>query len=454
VRTPAPSIDRKRSRPLMALAAAVLLAMLATLACARDDSNAAGRGDEGEPVPTVWKATTPEPDGIRGRWREARGIAVTPEQQAELERLGTLGYLAGGSAAPSWSGVTVHDETRSWDGLNLYVSGDFAGARLMDMDGNTVHEWHCEFDTAWPDRHKEAASERGAEYWFHAHLFKNGDIIGVFNGLGLVKLDRDSNIIWRYEGGPHHDLHVADDGTIHAISHREKIDPRIHGGKDVLEDAVTVLSSEGRELRRISLLEAFWNSDYASWIKAPVVNRATRAIDLFHTNQIVELDGRLADRIPAFRRGNFLLSMRNLNLLAVLDPRSEEIVWTMAGMWLQQHCPSVLEDGSILLFDNQGDYGRSRILEFDPVTQEVGWMYKGNSENEFASELFGSAQRLPNGNTLIAESHYGRAFEVTRGGDIVWEYYNPARAGDDDELIGNLFRIDRLPQDFPTDWLE
>ena len=37
----------------------------------------------------------------------------------------------------------------------------------------------------------------------------------------------------------------------------------------------------------------------------------------------------------------------------------------------------------------------------------------------------GSAQRLPNGNTLIAESSFGRFFEVTTEGEIVWEYVNP-----------------------------
>ena len=34
------------------------------------------------------------------------------------------------------------------------------------------------------------------------------------------------------------------------------------------------------------------------------------------------------------------------------------------------------------------------------------------------------AQRLPNGNTLITESDAGRVFEVTEGGDIVWEFVN------------------------------
>ena len=37
----------------------------------------------------------------------------------------------------------------------------------------------------------------------------------------------------------------------------------------------------------------------------------------------------------------------------------------------------------------------------------------------------GMAQRLPNGNTLITESSFGRFFEVTSQGEIVWEYINP-----------------------------
>jgi hypothetical protein len=36
-----------------------------------------------------------------------------------------------------------------------------------------------------------------------------------------------------------------------------------------------------------------------------------------------------------------------------------------------------------------------------------------------------NAQRLPNGNTFINEGWFGRLFEVTREGDIVWEYVNP-----------------------------
>ena len=48
-------------------------------------------------------------------------------------------------------------------------------------------------------------------------------------------------------------------------------------------------------------------------------------------------------------------------------------------------------------------------------------------------------QRLPNGNTQIAEATSGRIFEVTPEGEIVWEYVDPA---------GFVFRAHRYPYDW------
>ena len=31
---------------------------------------------------------------------------------------------------------------------------------------------------------------------------------------------------------------------------------------------------------------------------------------------------------------------------------------------------------------------------------------------------------MPNGNTLITDSNNGRVFEVTKNGEVVWEFYN------------------------------
>src|SRR5690606_36181070 len=109
------------------------------------------------------------------------------------------------------------------------------------------------------------------------------------------------------------------------------------------------------------------------------------------------------------------------------------------------------------LFDNLGGrdprIGRSRVLEIDPATGAVTWSYEGTVKTPFQSDTCGSCQRMPNGNTVITESDHGRAFEVTRDGEIVWEFVSPHRAGERNELIATLFELIRLPPDFPLDWL-
>ena len=75
-------------------------------------------------------------------------------------------------------------------------------------------------------------------------------------------------------------------------------------------------------------------------------------------------------------------------------------------------------------------------------------------DSKFYSHFKGAAQRLPNGNTLITESTRGRAVEVTPAGEIVWEFYNPHRAGENGELVANLCELVRLGPEFPTDWAE
>jgi hypothetical protein len=128
-------------------------------------------------------------------------------------------------------------------------------------------------------------------------------------------------------------------------------------------------------------------------------------------------------------------------------------VWAKTGVWRLQHDPTVLDDGNILLFDNAGYALSSQVIEIDPRTGDVAWAWRGAPPESFFTLLGGSAQRLPGGNTLITESCRGRAFEVTRGGDVVWEYVNPHRAGARGELIAALFDVRRLAPADVERWL-
>jgi hypothetical protein len=57
---------------------------------------------------------------------------------------------------------------------------------------------------------------------------------------------------------------------------------------------------------------------------------------------------------------------------------------------------------------------------------------------------------LPNGNTLINEGQFGRFFEVTPAGEVVWEYVNPyfgpANVAPGKQM-NNVFRIYRYTED-------
>ncbi len=401
-------------------------------------------------------AQSPAPQGRKsaddrpGRWRAAKGEdnQLTEEQLAEIERLESIGYLSGSKTATDIGGVTVHDRTRAGHGYNFFTSGHFPGALLMDMDGNILHEWRCEFLDAFPDRGDIVLDER-TQHWRRGYLYENGDVLGIFEGVGLVRLDRDSNIIWTYDGGAHHDLEVMDDGRIFVLTRDAHRVPRLKLKSVVLEDFITILSSDGEELDRISILSAFWDSSYD---RALLALKMRQSGDITHTNTLEVLDGSLADRIPAFRKGNVLISFRKLHAIAVVDIEARKVVWLMAGPWIGQHQPTVLPNDHILIFDNGGETRISRVIEFDPVTQEEIWRYDGNDDGEFYTKSCGSNALLPNGNILITESDNGRAFEVTRAGEIVWEYRNPARAGGRGQLIATIFDMVRLPESFPVGW--
>ena len=88
-----------------------------------------------------------------------------------------------------------------------------------------------------------------------------------------------------------------------------------------------------------------------------------------------------------------------------------------------------LEDGNILIFDNgvhrlDDPLPFSRVIEINPATNKIGWTYQDRPVSNFFLPRMCNAQRLPNGNTLINEASFGRFFEVTRDGEIVWEYVN------------------------------
>jgi outer membrane protein assembly factor BamB len=172
-----------------------------------------------------------------------------------------------------------------------------------------------------------------------------------------------------------------------------------------------------------------WHTDeYALKLKNFVdVQFPRKDRDWAHTNTVEVLpDNALAKKDSRFRKGNVLFSMRNVDTIGVIDKETGEVVWAWGpGVLDKQHMPTMLENGNILVYDNGTARKYTRILEIAPATGEIVWEYRSDPPESFFSPTRGSNQRLPNGNTFIAESDSGRLFEVTPEGEIVWEFLNP-----------------------------
>jgi len=128
------------------------------------------------------------------------------------------------------------------------------------------------------------------------------------------------------------------------------------------------------------------------------------------------------------------LNVRNLNQIVKIDYPSGDVQWILGdngdfgeGLLHHAHDPEFLPNGNILLFDN-GIHSSiptvgSRVIEiaYDPDkgTSEVVWQY--SDFPPVIDTVLGDADRLPNGNTLIASGTHGRLLEVTPSGRKVWE---------------------------------
>ncbi len=348
----------------------------------------------------------------------------------------------------------TYDRDLAFNGATLFCSGHAPIVTLMDLEGAILHSWKISFKKVWPNSLPYPVDKEHKEFIRRAYLYPNGDILAVFEYIGLVKLDRDSGIIWRYAGRNHHDIYVAKNGDIYALGYKQrnlrKEFPHIRReGDEINDDLVIILNPEGKEVKQFSVFDAFYHSDYAGYLN--FIRKEDP--EVFHTNSI-----QLIEQVPSrlarvFSPGDILVSMRNINTIAVIDGRKETVKWALTGKWRWQHQAVFLESGNILLFDNQGantdsyfEFNRSRVMEIDPLTQQIIWEYRRDGEGEdfFFSRWLGYNQRLPNGNTLITESTQGRIFEVTPQKEVVWDYFNPHRTGKDNELIATIMGARRI----------
>jgi len=288
---------------------------------------------------------------------------------------------------------------------------------------------------------------------------------GPYNGSqmdAIVEVDMDGNIVWEWWFFDH----VVQD-----------IDPTkanyVGEGKSIADHPGKInLNLPGRPLKRDWL---HCNSlDYNAELDQIVTNCVQGELYVIdHGNTFVPDDPEGSIALAAGPSGDFLYRFGDPARYGQGDPPAILEDWTasttghkqMGGThdvhWIKPGLPgaghflilnngqylfdrtpqsSVLEIDGFLGADgrNTGTYVNPPDAGYDRVqfhrdthkearltSRQIVWSYRSKSNQGFFSHIGSSAQRLPNGNTLICSDTEGHLFEVTAEGELVWEYINP-----------------------------
>lgn len=384
----------------------------------------------------------------------------------------------------SRGGVKRHDEKNSFCGNYLYAPSQKANARIIDTKGNLIHEWFNM--TGQPNLESNPPSWlRG---WHHVELDSEGNLLAIVPHHSILKLDRNSKLLWQTNVTAHHDIDVSLDGDVYTITEL----PRCIKIRDqqclILDNEIAILNSVGSLIKSFSIYDIFANNPYTDDklnasldIRFPEIGTehlfgrlreefSNRELQAFlegrsHFNELREkicilrgIPGSPCDVIHLntveilkphpkglWKQGDLLISARNLNLVAVIDIEIGQIVWAWGpGEISRQHQPSMLPDGNILIFDNAPESRRSRLVEVDPLDRSIRWQYIGTPPEAFYTSLAGGCEMLPNGNILVSQSQAGRAFEVTKNGCVVWDWLVPGWKIPEKKIRSNFYRLARV----------
>ncbi|MDR1943854.1 MAG: aryl-sulfate sulfotransferase [Synergistaceae bacterium] len=395
---------------------------------------------------------------------------------------------SGYTVFPSAKGALLIDmrgnEVQLWAGLfgfpNKILPGGYVfgspGARnpkygfqdhlaLLQVDWNGKIVWKFEKNEFIedPDRKAGYAARQHHDYQ------REGSSVGYYSPLSSPSVDGGSTLI---------------------LVHEDVSNPKI-SDKPLLDDRFIEVTWDGEIVWDWRANEHFSELGFDEEAKntlfrSPSVVTAGRG-DWLHINSLSTLgpnkwydagDGR-------FHPDNLIWDARNANILAITSKKTGNIVWRIGpdfresesvgrlGWIIGQHHLHMIPrglpgEGNLLTFDNGGwgGYGRpngtsklgqnnmhrdhSRVIEFNPVTLEVVWEYTARNAGfsdafRFYSPYVSSAQRLPNGNTLITEGSDGRIFEVTPEHKTVWEYINPYYSNSLGGTQNMVYRAYRIP---------
>lgn len=372
-----------------------------------------------------------------------------------------------GSETANITGVKYFDSIQVQPGLTMLdrVSKDGWCCTLIDMNGNVIKEYN--YSLVMPNA--------------------DGSYLAI-DDTCIVKLNSALNVIWRTPVPiePHHELTTDEQGNIYVLSS----DVHEFMGLKVKFDGVKIFSPQGKLLSSwcvydhldefVSIIsKSAWtehmlkpndkNIDVRKYILQDPVNfifptnvNCAAKFEFTHFNALQVLpDNSVSKKIPAFRKGNLMLSFHPYSCYGILNIKTGKIEWVgYLPERTKLHSTKLSKEGTILVFQNatdsvnwieKGGYDSlhtvfkntfpkvmaskkpsprlwTSITEYNPLTNEKVWEYTATPKESLQATSRGSVEREPNGNILICattKENGGHVFELNSRNEIVWDYAYP-----------------------------
>jgi hypothetical protein len=336
------------------------------------------------------------------------------------------------SDIPSFVALQSGDVQPGYTMLGLISNGPRNPAVIVDQTGRVV--WYRENPRTISDFQKQPDGT-------YTVAVNNGDLYVYVYAYFIAQYHQYDNLgnllrTWSATGGwltDNHELRLLPNGDALILAFSERImNLTSIGGRT---NAI-VVGNLLQRLRPSGAVQFQWDAfDHlpVDGIASPI-NVQGEYVDWNHANAI-----------DVTSDGNYLLSVRHLSQVVKIDSATGAVLWKLGGMgsdfqfvgdsfngFSMQHGVRELPNGNIIMFDNGDEHipPQSRAVEyqldFTNHTATLVWQYL--AAPSLQAIAMGYAQRLPNGNTLIA---YGtaqppRVQEVNAAGEVVWDVSSSA----------------------------
>ena len=397
------------------------------------------------------------------------------------------------------TGVLLYKSGKAYDGYTLYAPLTSKKTFLIDMEGNLIHTWESQY---YPG--------------LYAELLPNGNLLraarpGIvycgIDGVGgyMEEFNWDGKVVWSFKDMytknqvQHHCFQRLPNGNTMILGwERIENEKMIAKGRDPKTIPTKSIKNKGI-YHRDFWLDFVWEVNPSGKIvwEWHVFDHLGKGPDKLDPNYILPLPvGEIytyydyshfnsVEYIP--ETNQVLMNSRNLSEFYLIDYKTGKIEyrWGNPCAYGAGKCPSYFDagdqkmfgshdarwlgNGKVSVFDNGSENPegtRSRVLIVNTKTNEIEWKYEAWDQSSFFTHRQGMAQTLPNGNMFITSSNVGHLFEVTKRGEIVWDFVSPicndnmictmrdddkenVQLGAPDNLANIIHRAYRYGKDYP-----